>query len=151
MAFHIPISCFRSAEIAKKYQTDEQNFYSIGVDVPALDDDFGFKLENYKPIEMDNEFINFLHSQSIDGVFVGHVHNNCTCITYENVKWVFGLKTGQYDYHIPGQLGGTLITLENEGFSVAHVPALVHYAPMPRKAKMFNDFFTNDAEVKDNP
>ncbi|MBQ8371796.1 MAG: metallophosphoesterase [Clostridia bacterium] len=147
MAFHIPISCFRTAEIAKQYQTDERDFYSIGVDVTALDGDFGFKLEKYKPIEVDDGFISFLHSQYIEGVFVGHVHNNCTCIDYENVKWVFGLKTGQYDYHIPGQLGGTLITLENEGFSVAHIPALVHYAPMPGKAKMFNDFFADDAEL----
>ena len=149
MAFHIPISCFRTAEIAKKYQTDERELYSIGVDVPALDGDFGFKLDKYTPIEVDEGFISFLHSQCIEGVFVGHYHKNCTCIDYEKVKWVFGLKTGQYDYHVPGQLGGTLITLENEDFSVSHVPALVQYAPMPSKAKMFNHFFVDDAELEE--
>lgn len=146
MAFHIPISCFREAELVKGYQSDERIFYSIGVDVPALDKDFGFKQEKYMPIEMGDEFIKFLHAQCVDGVFVGHHHKNCTCIDYENIKWVFGLKTGQYDDHLPGQLGGTLITLENESFSVSHVPALVHYAPMPGKAKMFQDFFADDAE-----
>jgi hypothetical protein len=146
MAFHIPISCFKTAETAKQYQTDTRELYSIGVDVPALDGDFGFKLDRYNTIEVGDEFISFLHSQHIEGVFVGHYHSNCTCIDYENVKWVFGLKTGQYDYHIPGQLGGTLITLENEGFSVSHVPALVHYAPMPIRAKMFHDFFASETE-----
>ena len=147
MAFHIPISCFRAAAIAKNYQTDERELFSIGVDVPALDEDFGFKLEKGNPIEVDDKsFIDFLHSQYIEGVFVGHAHKNCTCIDYEKVKWVFGLKTGQYDYHTPGQLGGTLITLENESFCVAHVPSLVHYAPMPSKAKMFNNFFANEIE-----
>lgn len=146
MAFHIPITCFKTAEIAKKYQTDNRMFYTIGVDVPALDGDFGFKFEKYRGIEVDDDFIGFLHAQHVDGVFVGHVHNNCTCIDYEGIKWVFGLKTGQYDYHIPGQLGGTLITLEHENVSVAHIPALVHYAPMPGKAKMFENFFANDTD-----
>ena len=128
----------------KKYQTDERCIYSIGVDAPAMDGDFGFKPEAYKPIEVADDFIRFVHDQLIEGVFVGRAHNNCTCITYESVRWVFGLKTGQYDSHIPGQIGGTLITLESESFSVAHVPALVHYAPMPGKAKMFNGFFADD-------
>ena len=146
MAFHIPISCFRAAEIAKQYQTDERELYTIGVDVPSQDGDFGFKLERYRPIEMGDGFIDFLHSQNIDGVFVGHHHNNCTCIDHEKIKWVFGLKTGQYDFHIPGQIGATLITLENESFSVSHVPALVRFAPMPPKAKMFQNFFVSETE-----
>jgi hypothetical protein len=147
MALHIPISCFAAAEMAKKYQTEEGRFYTIGVDVPAWDGDFGFNFEKIKqPIEVGNEFVDFLRSHSIEGVFAGHLHKNCTCIEYEKIKWVFGLKTGQYDYHLPGQLGGTLITLENGSFSVAHIPALVRLAPMPGKAKMFNGFFADEIE-----
>lgn len=147
MAFHIPVSCFRAAELAKGYQSEEHEFYTLGASVPARDGDFGFKLEKYRPIEVDDSaFIDFLHSQGIDGVFVGHVHNACTCIDYENVKWVFGLKTGQYDYHVPGQLGGTLISLEDKSFSVAHLPSLVHYAPMPGQADFFKGFFAENCE-----
>ena len=103
-------------------------------------------LEKYSSIDMGDGFIDFLRENRIDGVFAGHVHNACTCIDYENIKWVFGLKTGQYDYHIPGQLGGTLITLNGDAFSVAHIPALVHMAPMPGKAGMFNGFFASEEE-----
>ena len=146
MAFHIPISCFREAEVAKQYQIDGREFYNIGVDVPAQDGDFGFKLESYKPIEMGDSFIDFLHAQGIDGVFVGHEHDICTRIDYEGIQWVFGLKTGQYDYHIPGQLGGTLITLAGESASVRHVPSLVHYAPMPGGSRIFQNFFAECGE-----
>ena len=144
MAFHIPIEEFKIAESKKGYLTAEREFYVIGVDVPALDSDFGFKQENYIPITTNGGYVNFLHENYINGVFVGHVHNNSTVIDYEGIKWVFGLKTGQYDYHIPGQLGGTLITLEGEAFSVAHVPALVRLAPMPGGASMFRDFFASN-------
>ena len=144
MAFHYPVDCFELAETAKGYKTEERKKYVIGVDVPVKDNDFGFKLESYEPIVTLDGFIEFLKRQNVDGVFVGHVHNNTTSIEYENIRWTFGMKTGQYDYHIPGQLGGTLITLENEYFSVSHVPSLVPYAPMPGKAKMFRDFFFED-------
>ncbi|MBQ4353798.1 MAG: metallophosphoesterase [Clostridia bacterium] len=141
MAFHIPIDCFEEAE--RKYRTGGAEYYTIGVDVPAYDGDFGFKLEKYRGTPTEEGIYDFLHEQGIDGVFAGHVHNDCTSITYENIRWVFGLKTGQYDYHIPGQVGGTLITLENEDFSVTHLPSLVHYAPMPGGAGMFEHFFAD--------
>ena len=147
MAFHIPVSCFREAERAKGYQTEEREFYTIGVDVDGIGEDFGFNLEKYTPIEVGDEFIDFVHSQNINGVFVGHIHKCTTAIDYKDVKWVFGFKTGQYDYHVPGQIGGTLITLLGGEFSVLRIPALVHFGPMPRKAKIFNDFFADESEA----
>ena len=57
-------------------------------------------------------------TNNIDGVFIGHHHNTSTIIHYEGMALVYGLKTGQYDYHSIGQLGGTLVTLEGEEFSV---------------------------------
>jgi len=140
MAFHIPVDCYEAAEA--KYKTSEREYYNIGVDVPAFDGDFGFKFERYKPIEMGGSFAGFLHEKNIEGVFVGHVHNNCTCIDYDGIKWVFGLKTGQYDYHIPGQIGGTLITLEGDTFKVSHVQALVKFAAVPGNAPMYGDIFS---------
>ncbi len=140
MAFHIPTEDFAVAEAAKGYKTEEKPFYTIGADVKQADDDFGFKYENYGTIKTECDFMEFLHRQHIDGVFAGHCHKICTCIEYRGVRFVFGLKTGQYDYHLPGSLGGTLVTLTGDRFDVKHVPAAVPYAPMPR-APFFRDFF----------
>ena len=121
MAFHIPVSSFRTAESVKGYLTAERELYTLGEDVPALDEDFGSKLEKYHPIEVGEEFIDLLKTLGVEAVFVGHEHNNSTCIGYRGIKWVFGLKTGEYDYHLPGKIGGTLITLLGESFSLGHV------------------------------
>ena len=142
IAFHIPVDSFKEAELAKGYsKVGEKPAYFIGVNTVAKDDDFGFNLEDYKPIQTDGHFIEFLKKNNIDAAFAGHQHKNCTCISYEGIKWVFGLKTGQYDYHLPGQIGGTLITLCDENFKVSHVPSLVRLAPMPQSAPMFKNFF----------
>ena len=144
MAFHYPVDCFETAEIAKGYKTESRPLYVLGVDVEAKDGDFGFSLEVYDQISTDGGFIDFIKAQNVDGVFVGHVHKNTTSINYENVRWTFGMKTGQYDYHVAGSVGGTLVVLVDNNFSVSHVPSLVPYAPMPGKAKMFDDFFTKE-------
>lgn len=139
MAFHIPTELFDEAERAKGYTTDEHPFYAIGVDAPQKGNDFGFSYEVLKEtIHTERDFVEFLHEQNIDGVFTGHWHNKCTCIDYHGVKLVFGLKTGQYDYHIAGSIGGTLVTLCKDKFDVCHIPSLVPFAPMAR-----NDYFKN--------
>lgn len=141
MAFHFPTESFRMAEEKKGYKNQNHTFYTIGVDVPALEDDFGFCYENFNPIKTECDFIDFLHKQNINGVFVGHCHRISTCINYQNIRFVFGLKTGQYDYHLPGSIGGTQITLTEDDFTVMHIPSLVPYAPMPGGAAIFEDFF----------
>lgn len=130
VAFHIPVDCFREAERAKGYRKEEEDKYVIGVDVPAKDNDFGFAYETHRVIKTNN-FCEFLQSQNINGVFVGHFHSTCYCISYKGVAWTFGLKTGQYDYHIPYQLGGTLITLTGNDFSVNAIQSLLPCGAMP--------------------
>ena len=93
--------------------------------------------------DVASQMSDFLKENGIDGVFVGHDHSNCTCISYDGIKWVFGLKTGQYDYHIAGSLGGTLITLDGDKFAVRHVPSLVKLGRYPTGGAMFNDFFVD--------
>ena len=148
MAFHIPPKEFMLAEISKGYSTDGTALFVIGVDVKQAGDDFGCKMESLKAPENKSDFLNIAKKCNVDGVFCGHYHKNNTCIEYEEIKWVFGLKTGQYDYHIPGQFGGTLITLENEEFYVNHLPALTTLAPYPGGANMFNGLFANDKEIE---
>lgn len=144
MAFHIPTESFAEAEAAKGYRTAERIFYTIGVDAEQRDNDFGFKYEDYRTIKTECNFTEFLKQNNIDGVFTGHWHKVATCISYENIRFVFGMKTGQYDYHLPGALGGTLITLRDDSFEVNHIPSAVPYAPMPVNAPIFtNGFFTD--------
>lgn len=141
IAFHIPVEEFQNAEIAKGYAADATSSYVIGCSTPALDRDFGSKNEKYRPIHTEYPFTDFLHRNGINGVFVGHCHAINTCITYDGIRWVFGLKTGQYDYHNFYQTGGTLIRLENNDFSVQHLPSLAAYAPFPGGASMFRNIF----------
>ena len=141
VAFHIPVDCFQKAEETKGYRKHEEDRYVLGVNVPAKDDDFGFCLETYYPIPTEPGFVDYLRAQNVDGVFVGHVHNSCISITYEGIRWTMGLKTGQYDYHIPYQIGGTLITLNGHSFTVNHIPSLVPCVSMPGNAPMFSSLF----------
>jgi len=141
-AFHITTKEFTDAERAKGYLTDERKFYTIGVDVAAKDGDFGMKYESSeKNYGKMNPSLSLFKRCAVDGVFAGHYHNNSTCISWEGIKWVYGLKTGQYDYHIPCNMGGTLVTLEGERFEISHVPALTPMAPFPGGAKFFEGYF----------
>lgn len=140
MAFHYPVDLFEKAEKDKGYKTENRQTYVLGVDVAPKDNDFGFSLEKYDPIVTDSGFVDFVKSQNVDGVFVGHVHKNTTSIKYDGIAWTFGLKTGQYDYHVVGSVGGTLVTLFGNEFFVSHIPSLVPFASMPGKAKMVEKF-----------
>ena len=132
LCFHIPTIQFHLAAVRKGYQSaDEQEKYVIGVTSPAKDGDFGCKREPISCILTPDGFIEKLKELGVDGVFVGHCHANNTSVLWEGIRWTYGLKTGQYDYHTPGQLGGTLITLWDEDFSIVHVPALTLMTKAP--------------------
>lgn len=132
LGFHIPTVQFHLAAVEKGYQSEnEQEKYVIGVTTPARDGDFGCKREGIGCFGTPADFVERLHTAGVDGVFVGHCHANNTSVLWQDIRWTYGLKTGQYDYHTVGQVGGTLITLQETGFSVTHVPALVPMAEVP--------------------
>ena len=147
MAFHIPTSDYLDIEAEKGYRTREREFYTIGVDTPQKDKDFGCRKEKMSTMPKIDGFRDFLKDVNVDGIFCGHCHGINTVITHSDIKWVFGLKTGQYDYHIPGQLGGTLVTLEGADFTVRHLPSLAPLSPYPGGAKMFCGFFAEDKVI----
>ncbi|MBQ4516472.1 MAG: metallophosphoesterase [Clostridia bacterium] len=136
VACHAPTKEYRDAEIAKGYYTEKGN-YTIGADVEAKDDDFGYMgsaLTQFTATEGD--FLSTLKQSNVEAMFVGHWHSRNTCVKYEGIRWIYGLKTGIYDSHIPGQLGGTLVTLEGNNFEVSHVHSLVKYPPYKLYANM---------------
>ena len=132
LCFHIPTIQFHLAAVHKGYQTaNEHEKYVIGVTSPAKDGDFGCKREPIGCILTPDGFVEKLNALSVDGVFAGHCHANNTSVLWKGIRWTYGLKTGQYDYHTVGQLGGTLITLWDKTFTVAHVPSLTPLAEAP--------------------
>lgn len=141
---HYPTEEYHTAEKSKGYVTESRENYVIGVDVEAKDDDFGVKNQNFKKFKTLRipGFFDVVKQCNIQAVFAGHFHSVNTCITYGGVKWVLGLKTGQYDYHNPGQIGGTLVILEKDEFYVRHLPSLVNYSPFPARSMIFSNFFT---------
>ncbi len=132
LGFHIPTVHFHQAAVEKGYQSEsEGEKYVIGVTVPAKDGDFGCKREPLGCFGTPADFVDRLHTAGVDGVFVGHCHANNTSILWQGIRWTYGLKTGQYDYHTAGQVGGTLITLYGNEVAVSHIPALVPMAAVP--------------------
>ena len=146
LAFHIPIDRFREADFAKGYASEEKPDFIIGVDVPARDGDFGFRLENARYIPTGEDFSAAMAACRVDGVFVGHCHKIATRVLHDNVQWVFGLKTGQYDYHLEGQLGGTMIRVKaiDNSFSVHCLPVLLPLGPFPSKGPVYTKDFLLD-------
>ena len=63
---------------------------------------------------------------------------------YNDILWVYGLKTGQYDSHVPGSLGGTLVVDNGEALAVTHIPSLVPFGPCTGQARYFKGFFAED-------
>ena len=141
IAFHIPHAIFIEAEKAKGYVTPDRYNYIIGVDVPAQDGDFGFKLDSANAFPDKNNFLEFAKQNNIDGVFIGHHHNTSTIIHYQGIALVYGLKTGQYDSYIPGNLGGTLITQQKDEFSVLNICSCCRYGPVPHDQLRYKGFF----------
>lgn len=135
-AYHIPTVEFLKASRAAGYESEEgESAYTIGVQTPAKNGDFGCKNEAIGGFEAPENFLSVLKTAGVDGVFVGHCHADNTSILWEGIRWTFGLKTGIYDYFNNGQLGGTEILLPAGGasFRVSHIPALVPYeAPLRR-------------------
>ncbi len=130
MGFHIPSTEFLLADHAKGYEVGHK--YILGVDVPAEPGDFGAHREGHACFSSPEGFLDDLHTAGIDGVFVGHCHGINTSVVWEGIRWTYGLKTGQYDFHIFTQQGGTLVTLWGDGdFEVCHTPSTARSAPVP--------------------
>ncbi len=125
-AFHIGIAEFSTAAYAAGYQSDDTpsnaEIYAIGEDVAEKNGDFGYHGEGYYGFSVDG-FWRVLKRAKCDGVFVGHCHRINTSVLYDGIRLTVGLKTGEFDDHIPTQLGGTLICVKtaNAALQVEHV------------------------------
>lgn len=128
VCFHIPTQEFGEALVHAGYQptidTKEQPYLFSIEDFSRDNGDFGFKGNLILEKPFPDGFHAFLKKSSADGLFVGHHHNNAFCVSDDGIRYVFGLKTGTYDFHLPGKLGSTLITLngtEKGNFTVENI------------------------------
>ncbi len=125
---HIPTADAVDAFVECGYQSAETpenpTPFVIGETVPAHHpEDFGYKNERIVERGCTQRLAPLFRECGIDGAFYGHFHKINTSILYEGIRYTFGTKTGTYDYHTPGKLGGTLITLEADRsrFTVEHL------------------------------
>lgn len=126
LAYHIPTAEFFQAFEEKGYPFKEG--FVLGATVEAQKGDFGAYLEKDHGFAASPEnFLRRLQECGVRGVFTGHDHMVNTSVVWRDIRWTFGLKTGTYDYHTNGSLGGTLVEIENGELTVRHVPTLVGY------------------------
>lgn len=149
VCFHIPSSDVYDADIDAAYLTKDNPYArftlsaTAGNGTVARNGDFGCHGEAHSCFASSAGFWDGLRAVRADGVCFGHCHANNTSVLWKGIRWTYGLKTGQYDYHTVGQLGGTLYVInpspksadclpdntDDAPFSVFHVPALSVYGP----------------------
>ena len=139
--FHIPTQDYIRAMIDAGYQTEDDggvagNYIIAGTDpatehdrdipspntcedsnpetvfAPAHPCDNGYKNERMPldsfPKTMSEQFV----CAHVDGVFMGHCHQcQLSVMGRDGIRYTHGVKTGTYDYHTRGRIGGTVITL----------------------------------------
>ncbi|MCQ2425944.1 MAG: metallophosphoesterase [Lachnospiraceae bacterium] len=117
---HAPLRAFRDTLLAKYGQFEET------LDLTAPEDEGWLDEGDFFPIDPFNSFYEVAEVLGLNGVFVGHYHNNAAKITGKKAVFVFGMKTGDVTYPPrPRRTGGTLITVTPDGAvpGVAFVPA----------------------------
>ena len=127
-AYHIPTKEFVLA--LQSYGREIGSYFTIGAEQEAVNGDFGYHGEKFKPVNAEEDLTPLWRDCGVDGIFAGHCHKINTSILYNGVRLTFGLKTGVYDYFTNGQLGGTVIDCTPNGtFGVHHLTTLVPYDP----------------------
>ena len=150
--FHIPTEDYITAMIDAGYQTEDDegggNYILAGtapaskidadtpspntcedgnpetVLTPANDGDSGYKNERMPRGRFQKARSAEFLSADVDGVFMGHCHKcQITVLGKDGIRYTHGVKSGTYDYHTRGRIGGTKIVIaEDRGaFSVEQV------------------------------
>lgn len=105
--------------------------YTINENVRGDEGDFGSQNAEFGgasvPGVHDLSFVELLQKFHVDSVFMGHCHKVNTSITYEGIRWTFGLKSSAYEMYDEKLLGGTQITLHGNELSVEHLYADKEY------------------------
>lgn len=96
-----------------------QKFSQVNIGDINARGDWGYYREDCFFIDSDYKVFNIFKENGVDGCFFGHYHNNGCSVIHEGVRLTFGVKTGEYDSHPKNYLGGTLIEIDGEKFTVS--------------------------------
>lgn len=120
--FHIgPLAGLRAAE---QYGYRFENFQPIAIEGKDAFGYWGERVFEQHCIDGDGSLMRLFEEIGVKGVFLGHFHKLSASMRYGALRLTYGLKTGEYDSHIPDRLGGTLLQFPmsgKEGFSVEHI------------------------------
>ena len=120
---HYALRALGDALQAYGYTSIKNDFYSSDgssskfkvVNIESDNGDYGTINEDPSFIDGDYVFFNLLKNIGCEGVFFGHNHENSCSVEYKGIRLTYGVKTGTYDSHDKNLLGGTLISLKNDG------------------------------------
>lgn len=141
--FHIPTEDYITAMICAGYQTEDDpdggNFIIDGTAPASLLDrdtpspntceegdparvlppsnpgDSGYKNERMPRGRFQRAHSADFLASHVDGVFMGHCHKcQITVQGADGIRYTHGVKSGTYDYHTRGRIGGTRITVSED-------------------------------------
>ena len=119
---HIPIYAYRTAYEAawnKDYKPEEVTYEMSKTGVcwnEGYKNSYGINLEGICSYEYDEGMFDLIKKLGSTKLYIcGHDHINTTCIEYEGVKLMYGLKTGRGCYYKAPYNGGTVITIASDG------------------------------------
>lgn len=72
-------------------------------------------------IDRNYKFHELLKKYGVEGWFFGHDHVNNASVSFEGVRYTYGLKASKYDSYYEGEIGGTSILVGQDGLRVNHV------------------------------
>ena len=125
LSFHVATKEYSLAEEKYSKLTSTYTLNAAG-SPPAENGDFGSKLnaswDVYDvPSAKGKSFLDICKKFKVDTTFCGHEHKTNISLLYEGIRWTFGLKTGTYDSHNTGEVGGTLMTFNKTSYSIKHL------------------------------
>lgn len=93
------------------------------------DGDMGMAAEAMNGIDTGGQLMKTAKDVNCTGIFAGHQHKVATSTVYKGIRMTYGLKTGTGDYHDPGMLGTTKITIReaDNSFDVEYIFSEIGY------------------------
>ena len=123
VCMHIPVQNAYKAYEALGFSTTSLD---VNFDTDTSADSFGHivasstYMENTSDYEKDYDLTSIFATMGVTNAQFGHCHKTNASAIYEGVRYTFGLKAGIIPDYNQGETGGTVLTLGDTGYKVAH-------------------------------
>lgn len=113
--FHIPVREYIDAWNAVSVNKSDEKEFGEG-DIANKSFLYGDIVEEWCPSPVNNGFFKLCKDlDSTKTIICGHDHKNDSAVMYEGICLAYALKSGFGSYWIPEMMGGTTITIDEEG------------------------------------